>query len=200
MADDFQAAIGAALNPSVYDEARKQYPILDTLGMQFKNNPGGGEGFLEFWPGDEEGDATHPRPKEFAPGKPGIEVYDPKTRPIDIIGDVASHYLAQSDPVVSKAYGDFEGSLSDAQRAKLQEQYAYAQQNEHEQRPYEDWYKASGLPAAFRGYTFQQWPQDFSDKFYSPEQKKALDGVLEYLRKPPVTDPHQQAVGSALRR
>ena len=64
----------------------------------------------------------------------------------------------------------------------MQEQYAYYQQHPEykESRPYEEWLKASGMPAYFRGYTFNQW--DDAKDMYTPEQLKILDAVQSYLR------------------
>ena len=67
------------------------------------------------------------------------------------------------------------------QRQRLQEQYQYYQQHPDykEQRPYQEWEKASGMPGYFRGYTFNQWPD--SSKMYTPEQLNILNAVKKYL-------------------
>ena len=164
------------------EQAQQQYPILQGLGLGYKYNPGGGKGFLEFWPGDESGTPEYPRPKEFAPGQSGLEVYDPKTRPIDIMGDVASHYLVQTDPQMKAYYKQFQKSLTPDQLGRLQQQYQYARQNEGETRPYEQWHEHSGIPGYFRGYAFQQW--DRPEELYTPKQLKMFDEINAYLKKP----------------
>ena len=67
------------------------------------------------------------------------------------------------------------------QNKRLQEQYKYYQEHPEykEQRPFEDWAKASGLPGYFRGYTFNQWPD--STQMYTPEQLEVLNQVRSYL-------------------
>lgn len=37
------------------------------------------------------------------------------------------------------------------------------------------------LPAYFRGYTFDQWPSDFTSKVFTPEQIQIFDNVRKYL-------------------
>lgn len=168
--------------PSLLDQTASEYPVVGRAGMQFKNNPGGGKGYLEFWPAGEKGDEGHPRPPEFALDKPGVEVYDQNTGTKDIAADVASHHLVNTDPVVGAAYRQFAASLTNQQKTTLQQQYQWAEKNEGEDRSYSDWLRSTGLPAAFRGYAFDQWPQEFNDKFYTPEQKKLLDGMVDYLK------------------
>lgn len=166
----------------VFDEAKRQYPILGSLGLAYKNNPGGGQGYLEFWPGEETGTPERPRPKEFPMGQAGVEVFNQSTRPIDIMGDVASHHLINQDPYVKQHYQQFEQSLTPQQQGRLTKQYLYAKANEGEQRPYQQWYRMSGLPAYFRGYAFQQW--DRPEEMYTPQQMQRFDKMMEYLRGP----------------
>lgn len=166
----------------LFAQAQAEYPVLQRLALGYKYNPGGGPGFLEFWPGDEAGTPEYPRPKEFSLGTPGVEVFNPKTRPIDIMGDIASHYLKDTDPIVKQHYQQFEQSLQPWQRERIQEQYAHAQSNEGEQRPFAQWYEHSGLPAYFRGYAFQQWERP--EEMYTPEQMRRFDQMNQYLRQP----------------
>jgi hypothetical protein len=71
--------------------------------------------------------------------------------------------------------------MSPEQRQRLQEQYQYYQQHPEykEQRPYQEWEKASGMPGYFRGYTFNQW--DNPQEMYTPQQIQMLDQVRKYL-------------------
>jgi hypothetical protein len=165
----------------IMETAQKEYPILQGLDLGYKYNPGGGKGFLEFWPSNEMGTPDAPRPKEFKPGQLGLEVYDPKTRPIDILGDVASHHLVQTDPTMKAFYDQFAQSLTPEQMATLKQQYQYAKQNEGETRPYEQWHEKTGLPAYFRGYAFDQWPD--SQSMYTPAQLKMFDRMMTHLKK-----------------
>jgi hypothetical protein len=163
-------------------QAAQEFPILRDLSVGYKESFGKGQGYLEFWPADETGTSDAPRPQEFPMGTVGVEVYDPKTRPIDIMGDVASHHLIQTDPYVKKAYEVFETSLTGDQRARLQDQYEYARRNEGERRPFNEWYEHSGLPGYFRGYAFDQWEN--AAELYTPDQRQLFDNMMDYLRKP----------------
>ena len=121
--------------------------------------------------------------------KPGLEIRDPTTRPIDVLGDITSHHLINTDPVVKQAYDKLQSSITPQQQSVLQNQYEYAQKNEGETGSFEDWKSRAGMPGFFRGYTFQQWPKDFNDKVYTPEQKADLDGVMTYLKSPRIPLP-----------
>lgn len=166
------------------DQAKQQYPILDSHSIGFKNNPGGGDGYMESWPPNETGTPDRPRPKEFPLNQFGVENYRPDSRPIDVLADVTSHYLIKSDPVVKNIYEVFSSSLQPFQENILKEQYQHAVTNEGEKRPYEDWKVNSGLPGYLRGYTFKQWPDDFNQKAYTLSQMKLLDGLMGYLTRP----------------
>lgn len=182
--------VGQAINEGIYGEqirntftrALAEYPVLQSSGVGFKASPNRGKGFLEFWPAQEPGAHDFTRPSEFPMGTVGVEVYNPKTRPIDILGDVVSHHLVKTDPYLKKTYQDFESSLTPQQHEDLQRQYRYAQQHFKERRPYADWYQSSGLPGYFRGGPFQQWenPQEI----YTPGQLQSFEQMMQYLRSP----------------
>ena len=163
------------------ETAQKEYPYLSGKDIAYKYSPQQGRGFLEFYDPQETGSPEYPRPKELPLGKVGIEVFDPKTKPIDILADYVSHYAVEQDPYLAKQYEQFSGSMGPEQRQRLQEQYQYYQQHPDykEQRPYQEWEKASGIPGYFRGYTFNQWPD--SSKMYTPEQLNTLNAVKKYL-------------------
>jgi hypothetical protein len=162
-------------------DAMKEFPILGRLGLAYKYNPGGGEGFLEFWPGDEPGTKNHPRPPEFPLGQMGVEVYNPKTRPSDIMGDVASHHLVNVDPPMQAYSQQFQESMTPEQQQRLHEQYVYAQENFGETRPEEHWRNVTGMPGYFRGYAFDQW--ETPKELYTQEQMTMFDEMMQYLRK-----------------
>lgn len=165
---------------NVFQQAVNQYPIIGKHGIKSKDSHGARDGYLEFWPPGETGSPEYPRPKEFG-DSPGVEIYREDTTPLDVLGDVTSHWLIDKDPIVSKYYSDFQSSLTPDQRARLRGQYEHAKQNFGEARQYEDWEKVSGMPGYFRGYPFKQWPDDFNKKAYSPEQMKSLDAMMQYL-------------------
>lgn len=169
---------GDGLN--LLNKAKQEYPILGGLNLQYKYNPTGGRGMLEFWPQDEPGTQKFPRPQEFPLDSLGVEVYDPRTRPIDILGDVVSHHLTETDPTIKQFYEIFKTSLTNTQKATLKSQYKWAKQNENETRPYSVWEKQTGLPGYFRGYPFQQWEE--AAAMYTPDQLDNLDAMMAYLK------------------
>jgi len=171
----------------VFNQALKEYPILGRYGVKGKYSPNARDGYLEFWPPGESGPPDYPRPEEFG-DSPGVEIYKEDTKPIDVLGDVTSHWLIEQDPIVSKYYDDFKQSLTPDQRQRLKGQYSYAQQNFDETRPYEQWESMSGMPGYFRGYPFKQWPDEFNQKAYTPEQRSELDRMMGYLATSPGTE------------
>lgn len=175
--------------PNLLQQAQQQYPILQGQDYGYTENFKPNSGFLEHWsPGDPgvapsgPNDLNALRPKELPLDKPGLEIRDPSTRPIDVLGDIASHHLMKTDPVVQRAYQDLQNSLTPKQQSVLQDQYQYAQKNEGESGSFEDWKNRAGMPGMFRGYTFQQWPKEFNDQVYTPEQKQKLDGLMNYFK------------------
>lgn len=160
--------------------AKNEFPILQKLQLGYKYNPSAQPGYLEFWPSGESGTPEWPRPKEFPLGTIGVEVYDPNTRPIDLMGDIASHFLVETDPLMQQYYSNFESSLTPKQQALLMQQYKYDNEHFGENRPYQDWYTDSGLPGLFRGYAFQQLPD--ANALYTPQQRNMFDNMMNYLR------------------
>lgn len=170
-----------ASKPSVFDQALQTYPIIQQSGVQGVVNPKEGAGFLEFYPPGEEGSSDAPRPKGLPLDKPGVEIYSNNTTPLDVLGDVTSHHLIHTDPVVKNVYANLVSSITTQQQEILKDQYSHATQNEGEKRPFEQWLQSSGLPGFLRGYAFKQWPDEFNNKVYTPEQKQMLDGMMKYL-------------------
>jgi len=152
------------------ETAQKEYPYLAGKDIAYKYSPQQNpEYMLEFYKG---GDLP-----EWAKGKQtAIEVFNPKTTPLDILGDYASHYGVDTDPQLKALYAQFAGQLDPK---AMQERYQYHTQNLGENRPYEQWMQMTGLPEMFRGYTFNQW-QDAA-KMYTPEQLQTLNAVRSYL-------------------
>jgi hypothetical protein len=168
--------------PNAFEQAMQQYPILKNAGISAKMNIGGGQGYLEFWSPGEEGAPDSPRPKEFALDKPGVEIYSADTRPIDVLGDVVSHHLVNVDPTISDYYQKFIASISPEQLSILRDQYQWSKSNEGETRAYQEWLQAAGVPALFRGYAFQQWPEEFTSRIYSESQRAMFDDMMGYLQ------------------
>ncbi len=164
----------------LWNQAQQEYPALQGLGLAYKYNPGGWQGMLESWPGNETGTPDHPRPSEFPMGQQGLEIYDPKTTPTDIMGDVASHFMKDSDPTIVQHYKTFQQSLEPWQHEILKGQYDYHQRNYGESRPYDTWAEYTGIPGYFRGYAFNQWPD--AQSMYTPQQLQNFDSMMRYLR------------------
>ncbi len=173
--------IKADQGSKLFERAQQQYPYLADKDIAYKYSPQQGRGFLEFYDPQETGSPEYPRPRELPLGKVGIEVFDPETRPIDILADYVSHYGVNNDPFLAQLYQQFIGSINAEQRQRLQKQYQYYQQHPEyrEQRPYEKWEEISGIPGYFRGYTFNQW--DNPQEKYTPQQIEILDQVRKYL-------------------
>jgi hypothetical protein len=185
--------------PNLLQQAQSQYPVLKNLDYGYVENFQPNSGFLEHWePGDAGVAPTTPnsldalRPSGLPMDKPGVEIRDPKTTPLDVLGDIVSHHLVNTDPVVKSAYQKLQDSITPDQEAVLQDQYSYAQKNEGETGSYEDWKQRAGMPGFLRGYTFQQWPQEFNDKVYTSQQKSDLDGLMGYLKGGPAPQGNQQ--------
>lgn len=183
------ALVFAQQPPNLLQQAQEQYPVLKNYDYGYTENFKPNGGFLEHWePGDpgqaptSDTDLSALRPAALPLDKPGLEIRDPNTRPIDILGDIASHHLVNTDPVVKGAYQDLQQSMTPKQQAILQDQYDYAQKNEGETGSFDDWKQRAGMPGFFRGYTFQQWPKEFNDNAYTPEQRQKLDKLMSYLQ------------------
>lgn len=167
-----------------WTQALEQYPILGQMGIQGVVTPGPSKygGGIESWPIGETGEADYPRPTGLASNVFGVQIFDPeKTRPIDVLADVASHYMVYNDPKMKQFYQDFRESLTPRQQEKLQRDYEYAKQNLGETRPFDVFVEHSRLPGFFRGYTFGQWPEKYNKELFTPDQIKLFDKVRRYL-------------------
>jgi hypothetical protein len=166
---------------NLLEQTMQSYPYLQDKGINYKESFGKSAGFLEFFPPDETGSPSNPRPEEFPINQFGVEVYDPNTRPIDVLADYVSHWGIENDPVVKSVYDTFKNSLDNNQKAMLQEQYQYAKENYGENRDYKTWEEMSGMPGFLRGYTFNQWPEEFNKRAYRPEQINLLNKLKQHL-------------------
>lgn len=167
--------------PDAFSEAKRLYPIFAKQDIAYAYQPKDVKpaGGLEVYsPGEED------RPAGMPISKPGIAIFDPKVTPKDVLGDWASHLGRFSDPTVKAHYDAFARSMSPQQMRQLVQQYQYAQKNEGEARPFESWAQTSGIPAWYRGALFDQWPKEFVDKFYTPEQLQQLRKIKPYLGLP----------------
>ena len=174
-----------SVKPKEYErlnEAKRRYPYLQDKDFDYVENltDDKKKGYLEFWePGDEgPPDGSVKRPEGIAIDRMGIEVRNPDTRPIDILGDYASHEGIYSDPKLKDIYDRYVSTLTDEQ---LQTKYEYEKKNYGEDRPFEQWAERSGKPGMFRGYTFDQFSEEEINEAYTDEQKSILDEARKYL-------------------
>lgn len=170
--------------PAKLIEALSMFPGLGNPDVGYVSNPSPNpQNYLEYWSATEPGTDSYRRPSALPLGKPGIEIQNPATRPIDVAADLVSHQLVETDPPLIDYYQQFQKSLTPQQGGLLQDQYKHAQ-SEGETRPFDSWKQHSGLPAYFRGYAFNQWPDEFNRRAYTPEQRTMFDQMLNYLRTP----------------
>jgi len=164
------------------EKAKELYPYLKDKDFDYVENLTDDKkaGFLEFWePGDEgPPDGSVKRPEGIGIDRMGIEIRNPKTRPIDILGDYVSHEGVKSDPKLKDIYDRFLSTLTDEQ---LKVKYEYEKKNYGEDRPFEQWAERSGRPGMFRGYTFDQFSEEEIKEAYTDEQLDILDEAKEYL-------------------
>jgi hypothetical protein len=169
--------------PDIWEQARKQWPILNNPNLHYIYTPKSGPNvpYLETFPPGEGGGPGEPRPSQFPMNQYGIQVYKPDTQPVNILGDAVVHMMRFTDPTIKKYYSDFEQSLTPQQQAILQRQYQHHVQYNGEQRPYDEWYKQSGLTQLFGGYAFggtKKWPESM----YTPAQLKMFNQMMQYLQ------------------
>ena len=170
---------------TLMDRARSEYPILNNYDYRYKYSEGRAPFMLEHWePGMSNSIPGVDRPPEFPNNKHGLEVFDPKTKPIDLLGDIVSHHMRNVDPTIKKNYQDFTNSLEPWQQDILHQQYDYAKKSYGENNDFDTWKDQAGLPAYFRGYPFQQWPKEATDEMYTQGQRDKLDSMMQYLRQP----------------
>jgi hypothetical protein len=166
--------------------ARKQYPWIANIPHVYHTVPGRRN--LEAWPPGEPGTVDYPRPTELPLDQFSLEIFDRSIRPEDVMGDIVSHGTRFSDETVRNMYAQFAASITPQQERMLQQQYAWSRENDEERRPYAHWREQSGLPAHFRGYTFQQtgdFPgtfEELANRYYTGDQRNLLDALNQYLR------------------
>lgn len=181
MADDDKVMdqLSASQGASLLSQAQKQYPYLSGKNLSAIYTPSPtDQRQLEFYAPGESGTAQQPRPTSLPLNQPGIQIFNSRVRPLDILADYVSHFAVNSDPRLQQWYQQFQTTLDPK---IMQQRYLWAVKNEGETRPFDEWLKSSGAPAYFRGYTFNQWPADFNQKAYTQQQIKLLDAVRSYL-------------------
>ena len=186
MVDDneLRATMEKDMGEKLWQTTREKYPILQQYEFNYAYKPEGVEppGGMEFYPPEETD-----RPKQFPLGKPGVAVFDYRTTPEDIYGDIATHYLVKKDPKLIEMYNQFKSGMGPQSQEFLRELYREATdpnsglRGQVETRPYEQWLDVSGMDQYLRGYLANQFnPNDFS-KVYTPQQLQVLQQMKQYL-------------------
>lgn len=167
---------GEKYSQDLLDKAKQEY------GFIARQNPvvqvGKGEGYAETWPRYEEGAPDQPRPLSMAPGRVGVEVFNPQEfKPADLAGEMlhtdpyanlVRDYIRKSlSPqqleTIKQASGDYEMSI----RMGMDENRAVQ----------------NAIDAAVRGYAVGQWPADVNASIgYNPQQKYVLDNLVKYMK------------------
>lgn len=168
--------LGLDRGSKLFSKAVEEYPYLADKDIAYTFTPSKDDRYLEFYPPEEIGSPEYPRPETLPVGKVGIQVFNPKTRTIDILGDYVSHYGVENDPKLKEMYGTFTQTVPEA---FMRNRYQEHQRKFNEARPYADWYKQTGMPEYFRGYTFNQWGN--ADQMYTPQQLEILNQIRQYL-------------------
>lgn len=196
MLDTIKADQGSKL----FERAQQEYPYLANKDIAYLYTPSKDSRYLEFYGPEETGSPEEPRPAQLPMGKVGIQVFNPQTRTIDILGDYVSHYGVEKDPQLQTYYQQFTQAVpQDTYQKRLNETIQNLQQEiQAETNPQQKqmlmqelqnvqgnpqaWWQRAGLPEYFRGYPFKQWGTDEEARqMYNPQQLQILDQVRKYL-------------------
>lgn len=169
--------------PNLLQQAQAEYPALRKYNIGYVerwNEKDPGNRALEAWPPGEYGSRQAPRPKELPLDQYGLEIIQKRTTPMDVAGDIVSHFLVNrgGDPQLHKFYWQFINSMTPEQKNHLAAMWMHETGGQGD---YGMWQERSGLPAYFRGYAFKQWHPD--EGGYTAQQKQMFDQMMEYLKK-----------------
>lgn len=162
------------------DRVLRQWPRLKQYDWNVIDSTNRGMGDsrrIEFY-GPDEG-------KSPAPGRPTIEVFDPRLRGEALEGPLAGdmlHYLPTVDPRWSRLRKSFEASLTPEQMNIDRRAYETHQQKYGEKRSFEKWFDMSRLDqylgAGLQGPTPAS---DWTTEGYSPQQHQILGQMRQHL-------------------
>lgn len=170
----------------IYTKAVQQYPIIKNANVTpIVTHDPNNKNMMEFWPQGEQGGPNQKRPDQLPLNQRGIQIFSDKAKPSDVAADVVSHYLVHADPALK---GDYQGFVqtfnTPEEQQRLKSDYAWAQKHEGEKRPFEQWATQTRIPAYFRGYVFDQWPDSAKAKMFTPDQQKILDKMSKTITSP----------------
>jgi hypothetical protein len=175
---------------NVVDQAVAKYPKLKSLnpaGLMSTDTEDNGN-MLEHWSPGDMGTSKRPRPKELPTDRVGIQVFNSKTTPDDVAGDIVSHRLVNTDPKISGTYKQFKESLTPKQKEFLRGDYDWEVKETKKSGsdappPFNEWLDRVGAPAALRGYAFNQYDARTQKGFgYTDEQKGYLNKIKNYVQ------------------
>ena len=167
---------GEKYSSDLLDRAKQEYKFIA------KHNPvvqvGQGEGYAETWPRYEEGAPGQPRPLSMAPGRVGVEVFNPQQfGPADLAGEIL-----HTDPYANLVREYIRKSLTPEQLAVIKEE-ALDYQHSLKLGQSEERAIQNAIDSAIRGYTVGQWPKEVDERInYSPQQKYVLDNLVRYMK------------------
>ena len=167
---------GEKYSSDLLDKAKQEY------GFIAKQNPvvqvGRGEGYAETWPRYEEGAPNQPRPLSMAPGRVGVEVFNPQEfKPSDLAGE-----MLHTDPYANLVRDYIRKSLTPEQVNAIKEASGDYEQSIRLGMN-EDRAMQNAIDAAVRGYAVGQWPENVNAQIgYSPQQKYVLDNLVRYMK------------------
>ena len=170
-----------------FQQAEANWPRFKEANLAYTKSPNDGSGRkIEAW---DEGDKggfkmrgeTLYRPEGLPLNQRGIEDFGDNTPPLDLYGDLVSHYSVNEEgSELRKKYLDFTGNVP---METMQNRYGHAQAEAAKYgekiAPFDEWNSRSGMPEYFRGYTFNQWPN--AEEMYRPEDLEKLDSIKGLL-------------------
>jgi len=166
-----------------FQQAEANWPRFKEANLAYTKSPNDGSGRkIEAWDkgdkgGFEMGGEARYRPESLPLNQRGIEDFGDNTPPLDLYGDLVSHYSVNEEGSdLRKKYLDFTGNVP---METMQKRYSHAQKDYGEDRPFDVWNNRSGMPEYFRGYTFNQWPN--AEEMYRPEDIEKLDSIKGLL-------------------
>jgi len=167
---------GEKYSSDLLDKAKQEY------GFIARQNPvvqvGSGEGYAETWPKYETGSPEQPRPLSMAPGRVGVEVFNPQQfKPADLAGE-----MLHTDPYANLVRDYIRKSLSPQQIDAIKQASGDYEQSIRLGMD-EDRAMQNAIDAAVRGYAVGQWPEDVNASIgYTPQQKYVMDNLVKYMK------------------
>lgn len=168
-----EAAMADSQKNGLLSSAIEKYPFIKKHNPVVILTPKDDMGYAETWPIGEEGDSLFKRPSSLPINSLGIQVFKPEKFSLhDIAGEVL-HVDSKAKEVREK----IKSSLSKDQIDYLKSVPDYVSgENLSDDRRLDN-----AVDSSIRGYLLGQWPKQEVEKFFNSEQKKSLNGLLNYM-------------------